>query len=150
QFADLARVDVADAAAESRIDGGRVVAAHVVDDPGIRDAVEPLQLRAHLPVPGAGRVHDMEGIALRRIEIADLGLELRRQARVHHGNLKGQHPAVGPVPGRLVVIAKKVMLVLAAEPAARWISCCGHTLYEPTVILAVLMTLSQRAFSLLI
>ncbi|MNM92104.1 hypothetical protein D3C81_1044260 [compost metagenome] len=96
-----------------------VIGAAVVDQLPARQAVEPLQLRAHLPVPGSGAAYAVEALAVLQVEIADLGFEARVQVGIRHGHALRQHIAVAAVPVALVVVAEEMVLSVRAEAARR-------------------------------
>ncbi len=118
QHAALQRVHIHHHRAKARVAGCHVAGAGVVDQLAARGAIEPLQLAAHLPVPGAGLAHGMEAVAVFGVEVANRGPGLGRQALVHPGRALGRKQAVAAVPVGLVVVAKKMVLAAVAHQAA--------------------------------
>ena len=118
QVARLAGDEVVDRRAESGIEAAIVVAPAVVDQLRLGLAVQPLQLAAHLPVPGGGGADGVVALAVAQVEVADLGAQPGREHGVLDRRAVGQQIAAAAMPDGLVVVAEEMMARRAAQAAA--------------------------------
>ena len=91
----------------------------VIDQPPTGQTTEPLQLAAHLPVPGGGFSDRNKLISILQIEITHLGNFNACEKSGHHRHPLRQQVAPGAVPGVFIVVSVKVMMRSAANTTQR-------------------------------